>query len=119
MVCLLAGQRIICVIMLDLKQLQQRIYANKVAKGFNTTDIAQEFCMLHEELSEAYRAYYNHLPDLSEELADVAIYLLGLAQIMNVDLEAEILRKVEINQQRRYTRVNGVLVKEDRSAGGS
>lgn len=119
MVCLLVGQRIIYIIMLDLKQLQQRIYANKVAKGFNTTDIAQEFCMLHEELSETYRAYYKQLPDLGEELADVAIYLLGLAQIMNVDLEAEILRKVEINQQRRYTRVNGVLVKEDRSASGS
>ncbi len=119
MVCLLAGQRIIYIIMLDLKQLQQQIYANKVAKGFNTTDIAQEFCMLHEELSEAYRAYYNNLPDLSEELADVAIYLLGLAQIMQVDLETEILRKVEINQQRQYTRINGVMVKEDQAAGGS
>jgi hypothetical protein len=31
------------VFMLDLKKLQQEILANKIAKGFNTTDIFFEF----------------------------------------------------------------------------
>lgn len=94
--------------MLDLQQLQKEIYQNKVDKNFNVTDIGMEFCLTHEELSEAYRAYYKKLPDLGEELADVAIYLLGLSEILGINLEAEILRKVEINKKREYKQINGV-----------
>jgi NTP pyrophosphatase (non-canonical NTP hydrolase) len=97
--------------MVDLKKLQKRIFKNKLAKKFNVTDIAMESCLTHEELSEAYRAYHKQLPDLGEELADVAIYLLGLAEILGVNLEQEILRKVAQNAKRRYRRVNGVNVR--------
>ena len=39
-------------------------------------------------------------------------YLLGLAEITGVDLESEILRKMEKNRKRVYRRLeNGVLVK--------
>ena len=97
--------------MLDTQKLQQEIYANKVAKGFNLTDVPFEICMLHEEVAEAYRAYRKKLPDLGEELADVAIYLLGLAQILNIDLEKEILNKMEVNRNRVYKMVDGDLTK--------
>ena len=32
---------------------QGRAWANKVAKGFNTTDVPMEFCLLLEEVAEA------------------------------------------------------------------
>ena len=53
--------------MADLKELQQEIYQNKVNKGFNIDDIDKEFCLIHGELAEAYRAYLKRLPDLGEE----------------------------------------------------
>ncbi len=99
--------------MSDWKELQRQVYQNKVDHHFNVTDISEEFCLLHGELAEAYDAYLKKKSDLGEELADVAIYLLGLAEILHVDLEAEILRKMEINRNRRYEMVDGVLRRID------
>lgn len=39
---------------MGLKELQKKIYQNKVNKGFNTTDIPKEFCLLYGEVGEAY-----------------------------------------------------------------
>ncbi len=50
--------------MLDLPKLQKDIYTNKIAKGFNVTDMALEFSLTHEELSEAFHAYRKKLPDV-------------------------------------------------------
>ncbi len=97
--------------MIDLKKIQEQIYQNKIEKGFDVKNIAREFCLTSEELSEAYRAYDKKLPDLGEELADVAIYLLGIAEILDVDLEKEILNKIEKNKKRVYKEVDGVLTK--------
>lgn len=94
--------------MVDLQKLQKKIYKNKVEKRFNIKDVAVEFCLTHEELSEAYRAYRKKLPDLGEELADVAIYLLGLAEILGINLEDEILKKIKKNKKRVYKKINGV-----------
>lgn len=33
-----------------LKKLQKEIYQNKVDKGFNTTDVNKEFCLLYGEV---------------------------------------------------------------------
>lgn len=76
--------------MTDLKKLQEEIYQNKVDKGFNVTDINKEFCLTYGEMAEAYEAWRKNKNDLGEELADVAIYLLGLAEILGIDLEKEI-----------------------------
>jgi NTP pyrophosphatase (non-canonical NTP hydrolase) len=94
--------------MVDLKQIQSRIYQNKVVKGFNVTDIYREFCYISGELAEACEAYMKKKDDVGEELADVAIYLLGLAEILGVDLEKEILHKMDKNEKRRYIQENGV-----------
>jgi 8-oxo-dGTP diphosphatase len=40
--------------------------------------------------------------DLGEELADVALYLLQLAQVGGIDLEQAILNKVRLNHQRNW-----------------
>lgn len=94
--------------MVELAQLQKRVYKNKVAQGFNVTDIFMEFCYTYGELSEACDAYLKKKEDLGEELADVVIYLLGLSEILNIDLEKEIFSKIEKNEKRKYTQENGV-----------
>lgn len=94
--------------MLSTKALQARIYQNKVAQGFNVSNIEKEVCLLHGELAEFYEAYRKRLPTVGEELADVAIYLLGLAEILQVDIGKEIDRKMNINEHRKYAQINGV-----------
>lgn len=86
----------------DLKQLQKEIMRNKKEKGFNTTDIALEFCRAHEELSEAFKKHNYGEEGVAEELADVAIFLLGMSEIFGYDLEKELVRKVEKNKKRVY-----------------
>lgn len=94
--------------MIDLKKLQKEVYQNKVEKGFNVTDVFLEFCYTQKELAEAFEAYNKKLPDLGEELADVIIYLLGMAEILGIDLEEEITKKHKKNKAREYKRINGV-----------
>lgn len=75
---------------MNLKEMQKLVYKNKLDKGFNVTDVNQEFCLLYGEVSEAYEAWLKQRDDVGEELADVAIYLLGLSEIPGVDLAREI-----------------------------
>lgn len=88
--------------MIDLKQLQKEVMRNKVEKGFNTTDVALEFCRAHEELSEAFSKFSTNQPGVAEEFADVAVFLLGMSEILGFDLEKELNRKIEINKNRKY-----------------
>ncbi len=97
---------------MELNEMQQKVYENKLKHGFNVTNVELEFCLLEGELSEAFEAYIKKHDNLGEELADTAIYLLGLAQILGIDLQAEIERKMKINESREYVKVNGVLVKK-------
>lgn len=94
--------------MVDLNKLQKDIYQNKVNKGFNISDINKEFCLTYGEVAEAYEAWRKKKDDLGEELADVAIYLLGLSEILGIDLEEEIEKKVYKNSKREYKVINGV-----------
>ena len=88
--------------MVDLKELQKEVWRNKLQKGFNTTDVAAEFCRAFEELSEAFSKYNKGQPGVAEELADATIFILGMCEQMGFDLEKEVLRKIEINKNRKY-----------------
>lgn len=97
--------------MIDFKKTQKDIFQNKLNKGFNTTDINKEFCYTYGELGEAYDAYRKKKDDLGEELADVVIYLMGLSEMLKIDLEDEILKKISKNENREYENVNGVNIR--------
>ena len=97
---------------MDLDEIQKRVYENKVKKGFNVTDVCMEFCFLNGEVAEAFDSYYKKKGDLGSELADIAIYLLGLSEILGFSLKNEIEKKMAINENREYENVNGVLVKK-------
>jgi hypothetical protein len=72
-----------------------------------------EFCLLSGEVAEAFDAWRKGRPDVAEELADVAIFLLGLAKMVEVDLEEAIETKLAQNEARIYMALsNGVLVKD-------
>ena len=97
--------------MIDLKQVQKGVYQNKLDKGFNVTDINKEFCLTYGEVSEAYEAWRKKKEDLEEELADIAIYLMGLSEMLGFDLEDQILNKVSKNEKRIYKNIDGINVR--------
>ncbi|GAA3298450.1 hypothetical protein Dvina_51915 [Dactylosporangium vinaceum] len=87
---------------MDIRTAQALAWENKKAKGFNITDVAYEFGLLHGEIAEAFNAWRRQHPDLDDELADVAIYLFGLAEMNGIDLQSAIERKLATNAARRY-----------------
>ena len=97
---------------MNLSEMQKRVYENKLKHGFNVSNVELEFCLLEGELSEAFEAYIKKHDNLGEELADTAIYLMGLSQILGIDLQSEVEKKMKINESREYVKVNGVLVKK-------
>lgn len=97
---------------MEIREMQKKIFENKIKHGFNVTNVPLEFCFLEGEVSEAFEAWLKKHDNLGEELADIAIYLLGLSQILNIDLQDEIEKKMAINEKREYVSVNGVLVKK-------
>jgi NTP pyrophosphatase (non-canonical NTP hydrolase) len=95
---------------MNIRSAQKRAWQNKAAKGFNTTDVPLEFCLLQGEMAEAFDAWREGRDDLGEELADVAIYLLSVAEMTGVDLQDEIKAKMAKNTTRVYHPLpNGVL----------
>ncbi len=99
--------------MIDLVAKQKEVYQNKLNKGFNVTDVNQEFCYLYGEVAEAFDAYRKKKEDLNEELADIMIFTMGLAEILHINLENAVLNKIDKNNKRVYVKnEKGVLVKE-------
>lgn len=100
--------------MYDLLNFQKEIIENKKNHGFNTTDLNIEFCLAYGELGEAYIAMLKKQEDVGEELADAAIYILGIAELLGIDLGNEIEKKIEKNKKRVYKKNSkGVLIKEE------
>lgn len=97
---------------LTTRELQQAIMTHKHKRGFNTTDMPLEICLLQAEVSEFFDAWRKQEEGQGAELADIAIYLLSIAEMIGVDLGEEILQKVAVNAGRRYERnPSGVMVR--------
>lgn len=86
---------------MHIQDYQKAILQNKIDHQFNTTNIEKEFLALYGEVAEAFDAY-RKMESVGEELADVAIYLFGIAEMLQIDLEKEIQTKMKINRSRRY-----------------
>ena len=92
---------------IDTKKLQKAVIENKKKHGFNTTDIEFELLRLHGEANELFEAWRkNNKKNINEELADVGIFLLGIAEMLGSDLGEDIVNKMKINEKRIYK--NGV-----------
>ena len=97
---------------IDTKKLQKAVMENKKKHGFNTTDIEFELLRLHGEANELFEAWRkNNKENINEELADVGIFLLSIAEILDSDLGEDIVNKMKINEKRIYK--NGVKRSSD------
>lgn len=88
-----------------IKKLQKEIHELAISKGWYKSEIGvpELLCLIHSEVSEALEAYRDFDDTLmAEELADVAIRLMDMAEYLDVDLQAEILRKHEKNRGRPW-----------------
>ena len=94
---------------MQIRTAQKLAWENKVAKGFNTTDVPLEFCLLQGEIAEAFDAWRKGREDAGEELADVAIYLLSLAEMTGIDLQEQIEAKMAKNAARVYQRLQAAF----------
>ncbi len=98
----------------DIKKYQERVWQNKIDHGFDLDKPDREFCLLYGEVGEAYEAYLKGFDTLDEELADVAIYLMGLSQMLGVDLESAVLKKMTKNEKRVYKKVGKAFIKTEK-----
>jgi len=68
-------------------------------------------------MTGSFDAWLKGREDVGEELTDVAIYLLGLAEMTGTDLQDEIEAKIAKNAARVYQRLqDGVLAKSSGDA---
>jgi NTP pyrophosphatase (non-canonical NTP hydrolase) len=98
---------------MDIQELTERMNELVRSKGWYDVDskrpqtprnLAISLTLEAAEILEHFQ-FSEHAKDTEElagELADVALYLLQLASIMNIDLEKAILDKIEINKTREW-----------------
>ena len=98
---------------MEIKDLTQKMdefvsakgwYAEQSAKPQNIRNLAISLAIEAAEVLEHVQ-WAEHPADqgeLAQELADVALYLLQLAHVSQIDLEAAILQKLAANHQRQW-----------------
>jgi len=95
---------------MDLKSLTTIILKQAETKGFGTKpeeiNVAEKIALIHSEVSEAYEAYRHQNIDgkdgFKEELGDILQRVLHLCGVFNIDIEQEILKKIDHNQNRDW-----------------
>jgi 8-oxo-dGTP diphosphatase len=97
---------------MDIKELTKRMHNFVRSKGWYEKDSKRPQTPRNLSISLALEAaeILEHFQwnedfvkdDLAEELADVALYLLQLASIAEIDLEEAILKKLEVNASRNW-----------------
>lgn len=93
-----------------MNELTKLVLAQAKEKGFGTKpediNVGEKIALIHAELSEAYEAYRHKNMDgkdgFNEELGDVIQRVLHLCGIFNIDIEKEILKKLEHNKGREW-----------------
>jgi NTP pyrophosphatase (non-canonical NTP hydrolase) len=97
---------------MDIQELTDKMHAFVRSKGWYETDSKRPQTPRNLSISLALEAaeilehfQWNEAFDrdaLEEELADVALYLLQLASVAEIDLEEAILKKLEVNVKREW-----------------
>ena len=89
---------------IPLSELQKQIHENAVKKGFwENESIPEKLVFIHEEVSEALRAYRNRKDsEIPEELADIVIRTFDLAEHLGINLSKAIIKKYNKNLKRPY-----------------
>ncbi len=97
----------------NLAALQKYVEQLEQERGFTESTLQQQCLQLGEEVGELFKAIRKHqnmrldpnskvgTPD--EELADILIYLLAIANRLDIDLEQALRAKEEINKTRTWS----------------
>ena len=96
---------------LTLQQLTELILeqAHKKSFGIKPEDInvGEKIALIHSEISEAFEAYrhknINGKDGFQEELGDAIQRILHLCGVFNIDIEKEILKKIDYNENRVWS----------------
>jgi NTP pyrophosphatase (non-canonical NTP hydrolase) len=94
---------------MSINEMAEAVYDNAKKHGWWDTqrNIPELLCLIHSEVSEALEAYRNDdFANLGEELADIVIRVMDMAEGYGYDLEAEIIKKHEHNKTREYRHGN-------------
>ena len=97
---------------MDIQRLTEKMHAFVSSKGWYEEDSKRPQTPRNLSISLALEAaeILEHFQwnedfdrdELADELADVALYLLQLASISEIDLEEAVLKKLEINAKREW-----------------
>ena len=98
---------------MTIREMQEAVSQTAVAKGFrsrgdvaNPKDTMVRLMLLVTEVAEAAqelkRGGFNRKTEFAEELADVGIRLLDIADSCDIDLQYEMVLKNETNKLRPY-----------------
>jgi len=89
---------------MSLKKLAKLIREINKSHGF-TWDIPKDvptlLCLIHSEVSEALERFRDDKP-IDEELADIIIRTLDLAELLGIDMDDVMARVIERNRNRPW-----------------
>lgn len=98
-----------------LADFQKYEFDMEVERGFVEQSILQKCIMLGEEVGELFKAIRksegvkvdqnSQIGEIPEELADIFIYVLSIANKFDIDLEKAFRDKEEINKQRQWEKI--------------
>ncbi len=97
-----------------LAELQRYLRQLERDRGFSSETVLQKCLLLGEEVGELFKAVRKHegiaidsnskFGAISEELADVLMYVLAIANRLEIDLEAAFREKEEKNKKRVWAK---------------
>ena len=81
-----------------LKELQSKLYQNRIDKGYSVTDIDREFCSLYSKVASAYKSYRKGKDKVGNDFAEIVLSILNLSEMLDQDLEESMLNKISNKQ---------------------
>ena len=88
-----------------LKELQSKLYQNRIDKGYSEIDIDREFCGLYSKVASAYKSYRKGKDKVGSDFAEIVLTLLNLSEVLDQDLEESMLKKISNKQKKKDEKV--------------
>jgi NTP pyrophosphatase (non-canonical NTP hydrolase) len=94
---------------MNIRECAEKAHRIAVDRGWWETHrpVPELLCLVHSEVSEALEAHRNgDEPRYAEELADIVIRVMDMAEAQGIDLEREVQDKMAWNIHRPYRHGN-------------